>query len=90
MVGTLGNRKCRDLENRSTMTKIVVWPWDSSGYVVKSMTMWENVCRGMGRGRSSPAFKALGTLAWVQELHDDMSWCTSICMLGHQYLFFSR
>lgn len=84
VVGTLGNRKCRDLENRSTMTKIVVWPWDSSGYVIKSMTMWENVCRGMGRGRSSPAFKALGTLAWVQELHDDMSWCTSI------YLFFSR
>lgn len=52
------------LENRSVMTRIIVYPSDSGRSMRKSIAMFDQDLRGVGRGLS--AEKYLGTLAWAQ------------------------
>lgn len=46
--------------------------------------------RGVGSGRSLQTSNILGTLAWAQEVQEDMAQCMSALMLGHKYLVCRR
>lgn len=90
-VGRAGNGMNRtDFENRSTVTRIVVLPWDFGRSVTKSTEMWDQGRSGVGNGLSLPAGSVHGTLLCAQDKQDYTTACISSSILGHEYLSLRR
>lgn len=75
-----------DFENQSTVTRMVMWPWDSRRSIIKSTVIFDQGICSMGMGSSLLAGRLRRTLAWAQAEQEEILWCTLSSMLGHQYL----
>ena len=78
--------KCAALENRSTTTRITLFPLEVGRPVMKSMETWDHGRAGMGSGSSRPAGPWLLDLCCAQTGHAFTKVLTSPRILGHQNL----
>ncbi len=85
----LRGRRRQDLENRSTITSILVLPSDGGRSVMKSTPRCDQGRLGTGSGRSLPDGKWRGLLEMAQSEHPWTNLRTSWAMFGHQKRSFS-
>ncbi len=78
------------LENRSTMVRMVVLPWELGRSVMKSMAMCDQGRWGVGKGCNRPAGSSLSDLVVLQTVQSWMNLATSVKSVGHQKRFRRR
>ncbi len=79
----------QDLENRSTITRIQVFPLEAGKSVTKSTPRCDHGRLGMGRGRSLPAGRWRELLEIAHYSQPWTSLLTFLAMFGHQKRSFS-
>ncbi len=80
-----GELNLQAFEKRSTATRMHAWPSDSGRSVTKSIPMWDQGQRGIGRGTSFPTgrWRGVEDMAQTEQLRTYLM--TSWDILGHQY-----
>lgn len=82
--------KQRDLENKSIITRITVFPWEAGRLAMKSRARCDHGCCGVGSGINFSMGRVHVTLDCAHTVQDEINWCMSVTMWGHQYLLWTK